>query len=102
MSFACHSYTIRISFLCQSYVLVYHSYVILMSLVCTRMSSVCRSYVLACHPYVTRMCFYRGPCEYSTFFFVNGIFKTQKLKSSLGASFFIKSCTQIFMTRYCS
>ena len=34
---------------------VCHSYVIRMSLVCTRMSSVCHSYVLVCHPYVTRM-----------------------------------------------
>ena len=42
--------------------LVYHSYVIRMSLVCTRMSlvctrisSVCHSHVLVCHQYVTRM-----------------------------------------------
>ena len=54
------------SFSCQSYVLVYHSYVTRMSsvchsyvvrisLVCVRMSSVCHSHVLVCHPYVTRM-----------------------------------------------
>ena len=49
------------SFVCQSYVLVFHSDVICMSLVCTRISSVCHwyvivchSYVLACHSYVTR------------------------------------------------
>ena len=32
-----------------------YSYVIRMSLVCTRVSSVCHSFVLVCHPYVTRM-----------------------------------------------
>ena len=32
-----------------------YSYVIYMSLICTRMSSVCHSYLLACHAYVTRM-----------------------------------------------
>ena len=44
-----------ISFTCQSYVLVYHSYVTRMSLICTRMSFVCHLYVLVCNPYVTRM-----------------------------------------------
>ena len=34
---------------------VYHSYVIRISLVCTRMSPVCHLYVLVCHPCVTRM-----------------------------------------------
>ena len=43
------------SFTCKSYVLVYHSYVIHRSLVCTRISSVCHLYVLVCNPYVTRM-----------------------------------------------
>ena len=38
-----------------------YSYVIRMSLVCTRISSVCHSYVLVCHPYVIRMWFYREP-----------------------------------------
>ena len=35
-------------------------------------------------------------------FFINGIFKTQKLKSSLEASFvyFIKDYTQVFVTQY--
>ena len=49
------------SFVCHSYVPVFHlyvtclcSFVIRMLLVCTRMSSVCHSYVLAWHPYVTR------------------------------------------------
>ena len=58
----CDSYAICISSACDSNVLVCHqyvtrmySYVIRMSLVCTRMSSVCHSYVLVCHPYVTRM-----------------------------------------------
>ena len=54
MSFTCFSYAIRISFICQSYVLVCNG----MSLVHTRMSSVCHSYVLVCHPYVTRMYWY--------------------------------------------
>ena len=31
---------------------------------------------------------------------INGIFKTQKFKCSLGACFFIKRCTQVFMIRY--
>ena len=39
-------------FVCQSYV---YSYVICMSLICTRMSSICHSYVLVCHPCVTLM-----------------------------------------------
>ena len=34
---------------------VCHSYVILVSLVCTRMPFVCDSYVLVYHPYVTRL-----------------------------------------------
>ena len=38
-----------------------YSYVIRMSLVCTRMSSVSHSYVFVCHPYVIRMWFYREP-----------------------------------------
>ena len=79
MLFACDSYAVRMSFVCQSYALVYPSYTIRMSLVCTRilsvchsyvsyvtrvslvctrMSFVCHSYVLACHPYVTRMYLY--------------------------------------------
>ena len=57
---------IFMSFPFQSHVLLYHSYVIRTSLVCTRMSSVCHSYVtrmpsvcysyvLLWHPYVTHM-----------------------------------------------
>ena len=42
-------------FLSNSMLSVCHSYVIRMSLVCTRISSVCYSYVLVCHPYVTRI-----------------------------------------------
>ena len=52
----------RMLLVCLSYVLVCHpnvtrmySYVIRMSLVCTRMSYVCQEYVLICHPYVTRI-----------------------------------------------
>ena len=37
------------------YSLVCHSYIICMSLTCTRMSSACQSNVLVCHLYVTRM-----------------------------------------------
>ena len=76
MSFACHSYIIRIyscvirmplvytrmssvcysyTLICQPYVTRIHSYVLRMSLVCTRMASVSHSYVLVCHPYSTRM-----------------------------------------------
>ena len=73
MPFVCQSYVLvvcrlyvtrmySISSVCHSYVLVCHlyvtrmySYVIRMSLVCTRMSSVCHSHVLVCHPCVTRM-----------------------------------------------
>ena len=71
MLFVCHSYVI----LCQSYAMICHlyvlyvlfchpylncmySFVIRMSLVCTRMSSVCHSYVFVCHSYVTRMYLY--------------------------------------------
>ena len=66
MSLACT----RMSFICDSYVLVcdpcvtrMHSYGICMSLVCTRISSVCHSYVLVCHPCVTStsMWFYHEP-----------------------------------------
>ena len=49
-------------FICQSFKLVRHIYVIRMSLVCMRMSSLCHSYVLlfylyvlVCHPHNTRM-----------------------------------------------
>ena len=49
----------RMSSVCHSYVLVCHPYVILMSLVCTGMSSVCHSDVIrmssVCHSYVTPM-----------------------------------------------
>ena len=45
---ACYSYAIRI-------VIRMCSYVIHMSLLCTRTSSHCHSYVLACHPYATCM-----------------------------------------------
>ena len=57
MSFVCaHILSIytRISFVCQSYALVFHPYVTRSN----RMSSVCHSYVLVCHPYVTRMYLY--------------------------------------------
>ena len=58
------SYTICMSFVCQSYayVLLCHLYVIRMSLICTRMSFVCHFYVfvnhlcaLVYHLYVSRM-----------------------------------------------
>ena len=48
MSFVCHFYIIRISSVCDSYILVCQLYV-------THMTSVCHSYVLECHSYVTRM-----------------------------------------------
>ena len=50
------------SFVCQPYVLVCHSHVICMSLLCARtvhlctcMPFACHSYVLVCYMYVTRM-----------------------------------------------
>ena len=46
MSFLCHSYAIRMSFVCQTYVLLCYSYVIQMLPECIRMSFVCYSYVL--------------------------------------------------------
>ena len=46
---------ICMSLICHPYVTRMYSYVIYMSLVCTRMSSACHSYVLVCHPYVTHM-----------------------------------------------
>ena len=62
MSFAYDSYAIRMSFKCQSYVLVCHSHVIRMSLVCacilsvcTRMSSLCYTYALISRPHFTCM-----------------------------------------------
>ena len=54
MSSVCHSYV----FVCHSYGTPMYSYVIRMSLVCTRMSSVCHSYIFICHPYVTHMYLY--------------------------------------------
>ena len=70
MSFAFLSYTIRISFLYQSYVSVCHSYLIRMSLVDTRMSFVCLLYVLVfylhvlvCHSYVSSMYSYVMVCD---------------------------------------
>ena len=91
MPFAFHSYVIRMSIVCRtyitrmcSYVICMYLYVIRMSLVCTRMSPACHSYVLVCngvslvcvrmpslcysyvlvyHPYVTLMWFYHGPSE---------------------------------------
>ena len=75
MSFSNHPYATCMPFVCQSYVLVCHSYIILLSLawlvchsyvipyvrkshVCTRMPFVCHSYVLECHSYATRMHLY--------------------------------------------
>ena len=63
MLFECHSFAIRLSFVSQSYAMVWHSYVLvchpfftrILSLVCARMSSICHSYELVCHPYVIRM-----------------------------------------------
>ena len=58
ISFVCHSHVICV----RSYFIYMYSYVILRSLVCTRMSSVCHSYVpvsysyvLVSHSYVSRM-----------------------------------------------
>ena len=51
MSFACHLYVICIDL----HVIYMYSYVIRMSLACSRMSSVCHSYALVCHPYVACM-----------------------------------------------
>ena len=45
----------RISLAYHPYVTCMYSYVIRMSLVCTRISFICHSYVLVCHLYVTRM-----------------------------------------------
>ena len=51
MSFACH---LHVS--CMRSCFIYkHSYLIRMSVVCTRISSVCYSCVIGCHPYFTRM-----------------------------------------------
>ena len=48
-------------FLCHSHVTRMYSYVIRMSLACTRMSSVCHSYVLVFYSYATRMSFNHEP-----------------------------------------
>ena len=62
MLFVCNSYVIRISVVCSRMSLVCHlyvthinSYVIRMLLLCTRMLYVCHSYVRLRQPYVTRM-----------------------------------------------
>ena len=68
MSSLCHSHAlvwhsyVTMSSVSHSYVLVCHpcvtrmySYDIRMSLVCTRISSLCHSHALGCHPYVTFM-----------------------------------------------
>ena len=72
MSFSNHPYATCMPFVCQSYVLVCHSYIILLSLawlvchsyaipyvrkshVCTRMPFVCHSYVTRMHSYFTSM-----------------------------------------------
>ena len=52
------SYMIRMSFACYLYALIFYSYVsyvIHMSLVCTRMPSISHLYVLVCDPYFTPM-----------------------------------------------
>ena len=51
MSFLCHLYTIRMLFVCHSYVKRMQSYV-------THMSYRCYSNVFVCHLHVTRMCSY--------------------------------------------
>ena len=48
-------HVIRMSLVSHSYVLVCHSYVIRMLLVCARMSPVCQSYVSRVYSYITRM-----------------------------------------------
>ena len=70
MSFVFHLYIIRMSLICHPYVTRMYSYVIRMSLACTRMSSICRSYVLVCHPYVTGMWFYHEPLNMSSWTFL--------------------------------
>ena len=60
MSFACYLYALIFClyvFVCHSYVSRMYSYVICMSLVCTRMSSVCHSYVIRMSLVCTRMSF---------------------------------------------
>ena len=85
MSLVYHSYVIRMSLVCTRMSSVCHSYVlyvIRMSLACTRMSFVCHSYVLVCHPYDTRMCFYHEPQWGS--FITDTIFKTMhEIKTSI-------------------
>ena len=48
----CHSYAIRMPFVCHSYVKPMYSYATCMS------SCICHSNVLVCHSYVTHMCSY--------------------------------------------
>ena len=58
MSFARHLYALIFylyGLVCHPYATRMHSYVILVSLLCTPMSSLCHSYVLVCNPYVTGM-----------------------------------------------
>ena len=71
MSFACHLHFICI----YSYFFYMFSYVIRISVVRTRMSCVCHSYVLVYHSYVTRLWFYHEPMK--TYFC--GTFKEHEL-----------------------
>ena len=50
---ACHSNVICMS--CHPFVTHMYSYIIRISLVCTRMTLICHSFVIVCYPYVTRM-----------------------------------------------
>ena len=108
MSFVCaHILSIctRISFVCQSYALVFHPYVTRSN----RMSSACHSYVLVCHPYVTRMYSYvirmSLVCTCMSFvchsyillchpyFIICGF--TMKLSGSLRLSFWVTVCFSV-------
>ena len=95
---------------CHSYVTRIYSYIICMSLVCTRMSSVCHlyvirmplvsthmlsvyhSYVLVCHPYVTSMWFYHERSMF--YFFLVGSFFRIKAKDSSKSEPLFYLCVQ--------
>ena len=47
--------------------------------------------------YLLIACFTEAICKWATFFFTNGIFKTERFKSSIKTWYFIKSCTQLSM-----
>ena len=104
--FICHPYVTRISFVCHPYVTRMYSYVIHLSLVCTRMSPVCYSYVLVCHSFVChsdilvcRLWFYHEPIKMCVFIFRTSL-KTKISLLSQHFSYLILQETFFYVVPY--